>query len=74
MTSSEKFSDLNFKNLGPSSRGLTDPPPEPELDEELPQVQEMIDILYRVMMKRLDDIEVTQQTIIDLCHQMKSPS
>lgn len=74
MTSSEKFSDLNFKNLGPSSRGLTDPVPEPAVEEELPQTQEMIDILYRVLMKRLDDIEGTQQTIIDLCQKMKSHS
>jgi hypothetical protein len=41
-----------------SSRSLTDPAPEPELEqEEMPAPQIMIDTLYRVLMTRLDAIE-----------------
>lgn len=42
-----------------SSRSLTDPVPEEEPAEEteLPTPQLMIDSLYQILMKRLDEIE-----------------
>jgi hypothetical protein len=42
-----------------SSRSLTDPVPEEEIKEEadLPTPQLMIDSLYQILMKRLDEIE-----------------
>jgi hypothetical protein len=41
-----------------SSRSLTDPVLEEEIkEEELPTPQLMIDSLYQILMKRLDEIE-----------------
>jgi hypothetical protein len=41
-----------------SSRSLTDPVPEEQSEEaELPTPQLMIDSLYQILMKRLDEIE-----------------
>lgn len=57
-----------------SSRGIGDAP-EPQIEETpLPSPQLMIDALYEVLMERLDRIEHTQKTIIELCHEMKSHS
>lgn len=55
----------NPKNFAPqflqkpaSERSLTDPVPEPELEEpNAPTAEVMIDALYNILMKRLDAIE-----------------
>jgi hypothetical protein len=47
-----------FLQKAPSSRSLTDPVPEEELEEpDVPSAQLMIDSLYQILMKRLDEIE-----------------
>lgn len=73
MADPKKISPLNFTKSEP--RGLTDPVPEPEPEqEEMPGVEEMVDIFFRVFMKRLDDVEAKLDTIIEACHEMKSRS
>ena len=57
MGNSKNFA-TQFLGKPTSSRSLTDPAPEPELEEqEMPSPQIMIDTLYRVLMTRLDAIE-----------------
>jgi hypothetical protein len=47
-----------FLQKAPSSRSLTDPVPEEKLEEpDVPSAQLMIDSLYQILMKRLDEIE-----------------
>lgn len=47
-----------FSQKQPSNRSLTDPVPEPEVDQP-PQIssEQMIDALYYILMQRLDHIE-----------------
>jgi hypothetical protein len=58
MSDSKNFA-TQFLTKPASSRSLTDPVPEAEpLEEaELPTPQVMIDSLYQILMKRLDEIE-----------------
>ena len=57
MADSKNFA-TQFLTKPASSRSLTDPVPEEELEEaELPTPQLMIDSLYQILMKRLDEIE-----------------
>jgi hypothetical protein len=70
MIDPQKISPENFKKSEP--RGLADPIPEPE--EQMPSVEEMIDIFFQVMMKRMDDLDDQLQTIIESCQEMKSRS
>ena len=57
MADSKNFA-TQFLTKPASSRSLTDPVPEEELKEaELPTPQLMIDSLYQILMKRLDEIE-----------------
>jgi hypothetical protein len=47
-----------FLTKSRSERSLTDPIPEEKMEEpELPSPQLMIDSLYQILMKRLDEIE-----------------
>lgn len=69
MLDPQKISQLDFGKS--SSRGLTDPEPQPQHETEEVSAQEMIDVLYTVMMQRFDALE---KTIIELCHEMKSRS
>ena len=58
MADSKNFA-TQFLTKPTSSRSLTDPVPEEEIKEEpdLPSPQLMIDSLYQILMKRLDEIE-----------------
>ena len=58
MADSKNFA-TQFLTKPASSRSLTDPVPEAEPLEEagLPTPQVMIDSLYQILMKRLDEIE-----------------
>jgi hypothetical protein len=57
MADSKNFA-TQFLTKPASSRSLTDPVPEEELEEaHLPTPQLMIDSLYQILMKRLDEIE-----------------
>jgi tetrahydromethanopterin S-methyltransferase subunit G len=57
MADSKNFAP-QFLTKPASSRSLTDPVPEEEVEEaELPTPQLMIDSLYQILMKRLDEIE-----------------
>jgi hypothetical protein len=58
MADSKNFA-TQFLTKPASSRSLTDPVPEEEPTEEaeLPTPQLMIDSLYQILMKRLDEIE-----------------
>jgi hypothetical protein len=58
MADSKNFA-TQFLTKPASSRSLTDPVPEAEPLEEpdLPSPQLMIDSLYQILMKRLDEIE-----------------
>jgi hypothetical protein len=62
MADSKNFA-TQFLTKPASSRSLTDPVPEekPVEETELPTPQLMIDSLYQILMKRLDEIEALIQ-------------
>lgn len=56
MPNSKNFS-TEFLTKSTSSRSISDPLPEPELEENKPTAEQMIDALYGILMVRLDKIE-----------------
>lgn len=73
MATPKNFS-MDFLAKPTSSRGIGDPVETPKEESPEPSPQVMIDALYNILMERLDQIEAKQQTIIELCHEMKSHS
>jgi hypothetical protein len=64
MGNSKKFFDGFLENPGPS-RGIADITSVPEPEEDIPSAEEMIDALYTIMTRRLDEIESKIESILD---------
>ena len=64
MGNSKKFFDGISENSGPS-RGIADITSVPEPEDDTPSAEEMIDALYFVLTKRLDEIEAKIESILE---------